>query len=158
MRKWGQMQRTGVHASPGRATLFSTYLAENVYTTSICVILINIIFLLKETYQAFFSHIQIIQYKVEQQCFQRFCHCSFAHVLSLIFFLFLTCSFECWLINLSLSWLPFSPVCSVIVLFPSVSPPTPLFRPVHISQSITGNTTWSCQSCCTASGSPFPHG
>lgn len=38
-------------------------------------------------------------------------------------------------------------------------PPTlPLSRHMHISPGTTGNTTWSCQSCCIASDSHFPPG
>lgn len=40
----------------------------------------------------------------------------------------------------------------VLPLLPS------LFRRMHISPGTTGNTTWSCQSCCIASDSRFPPG
>lgn len=47
-------------------------------------------------------------------------------------------------------------VCSSSHLSPP--PPSPLFRHMHISPGTTGNTTWSCQSCCIASDSRFPPG
>lgn len=44
-----------------------------------------------------------------------------------------------------------------LLTYPPPSP-SPLFRHMHISPGTTGNTTWSCQSCCIASDSRFPPG
>ena len=51
------------------------------------------------------------------------------------------------------------PSTSSLFFFSFVLPLLPsLFRRMHISPGTTGNTTWSCQSCCIASDSRFPPG
>lgn len=62
-------------------------------------------------------------------------------------------SYFCFLFSRSISLPP------TILSARLAHPPTlPLSRHMHISPGTTGNTTWSCQSCCIASDSRFPPG
>lgn len=52
----------------------------------------------------------------------------------------------------------FHPHLCLLIFSPTHPHPHPLLRHMHISPGTTGNTTWSCQSCCIASVSRFPPG